>query len=276
MTAISTANTTDRKTEKYSALYTSYPNSTTSVSTFVLVAVCVNQCSLMDQLPPTGKLDPRLSRTTENQGVELCRLFVRDKESATQFLIDTGAEISVIPPQPKEKRSVAKLELFAANGTKIKTYGQKLLNLDLGLRRSFNWPFVIADVNKPIIGIDFLSHFHLLVDSKNRKLIDGITSLSSIGDPGYGAVSPTLNTVQNQYEAILKEFPDLLRPTLAYNKIKSHNIAHFIETKGAPVTARARRLSAEKLKAAKAEFDFMLQQGLCRPSKSSWASPLQT
>lgn len=206
--------------------------------------------------------------------MELCRLFIKDKGTNTQFLIDTGAEISVIPPIPQEKRSVGKLELFAANGTKIKTYGQKLLKLDLGLRRAFDWPFVIADVNKPIIGIDFLSHFHLLVDSKNRKLIDGVTSLSSIGMPCYRVDTLTVNAVQNIYEAILKEFPDLVRPTLMNTKIKSHNIEHFIETKGFPVAARARRLSIEKLKAAKEEFSFMIQQGLCRPSKSCWASPL--
>ena len=38
--------------------------------------------------------------------------------------------------------------------------------------------------------------------------------------------------------------------------------------------ARPRRLSPERLKAARQEFEHMLQQGIIRPSASSWASPL--
>jgi len=53
-----------------------------------------------------------------------------------------------------------------------------------------------------------------------------------------------------------------------------HGISHIIVTQRQPVTARVRRLESEKLKATKLEFEFMLQQGLCHPSKSCWASPL--
>ncbi|GFT66810.1 transposon Ty3-G Gag-Pol polyprotein [Nephila pilipes] len=42
----------------------------------------------------------------------------------------------------------------------------------------------------------------------------------------------------------------------------------------APAFAKTRKLSIEKMKAAKKEFEFILQKGLCRPSKSAWASPL--
>ena len=43
---------------------------------------------------------------------------------------------------------------------------------------------------------------------------------------------------------------------------------------GPAVHARPRRLSPEHLKAARQEFEHMLQQGIIRPSLSSWASPL--
>jgi len=56
-------------------------------------------------------------------------------------------------------------DLSAANGTVIHTYGTETLTLNLGLRRMFTWKFVIADVSKPIIGIDFLAFFGLLVDA---------------------------------------------------------------------------------------------------------------
>ena len=41
------------------------------------------------------------------------------------------------------------------------------LNLNLGLRRTFRWLFVITNVYIPIIGADFLRHYSLLVDITN-------------------------------------------------------------------------------------------------------------
>ncbi len=48
---------------------------------------------------------------------------------------------------------------------------------DLGLRRTFCWAFVIADVGRPILGADFLHHFNLLVDLTNSQLLDNVTQL---------------------------------------------------------------------------------------------------
>lgn len=73
------------------------------------------------------------------------------------------------------------VNLFAANGSRIKTFGEKRLNLNLSLRREFQWNFIIADVDQPIIGADFLKHYGLLVDVKNNKLIDSTTKIHVIG-----------------------------------------------------------------------------------------------
>ncbi|GBN42130.1 hypothetical protein AVEN_198048-1 [Araneus ventricosus] len=40
------------------------------------------------------------------------------------------------------------LTLYAANGTKIRTFGTKLLDLDLNLRRRFQWKFITAEVKR--------------------------------------------------------------------------------------------------------------------------------
>ncbi|GBN42487.1 Retrovirus-related Pol polyprotein from transposon 17.6 [Araneus ventricosus] len=74
--------------------------------------------------------------------------------------------------------SLSKLaEMAYPNGSHIKTFGSKLLSFDLGLERKLQWPFVIADITKPIIGADFLQQFGLLVDLKKRCLLDPITNL---------------------------------------------------------------------------------------------------
>lgn len=67
--------------------------------------------------------------------------------------------------------------------------------LDVGLRRSFSGSVVIADVITPTIDVDFLTHFHLSVDSNNRKLIDEASSLSAVGISCYRFHAPALNTV---------------------------------------------------------------------------------
>lgn len=89
------------------------------------------------------------------------------------FLIDTGADVLIIPPTDNEKRKNIKTAddqrcyLFAANGTRIDTYGQRNITLNFGLRRKFDWPFTIANVTRAIIGADFLKHYGLMVDLQN-------------------------------------------------------------------------------------------------------------
>ena len=74
----------------------------------------------------------------------------------------------------------AALKLFAANNTSILAYVSKLMNIDLGLRRSFVWKFLVANVPMPIIGADFLENFGLIIDLKHHKIIDIITKLLQI------------------------------------------------------------------------------------------------
>ena len=87
-----------------------------------------------------GKLEGQSKIATLDIGPKISRLFVTDKSSGRDFLIDTGADISVIPPTSREKGNAPCLfKLFAANGSQIKTYGNKSITLNLGLRRPIRW-----------------------------------------------------------------------------------------------------------------------------------------
>ncbi|GFV22440.1 hypothetical protein TNCV_891201, partial [Trichonephila clavipes] len=79
-------------------------------------------------------------------------------------------------------------------------------------------------------------------------------------------------SLDSEYAAILRDFPDLTRPRPFNEKIK-HNTFHYIETFGLPVRARAQKLNLQQSEAAKQEFQYMLDQGII-PSKSNWCSPL--
>lgn len=110
------------------------------------------------QLQGCGKLTARsLVATMADRGTS--RIYVADISLNMKFLIDTGADVSVIP-RPKNFSTVkGKLTLYAANNTPISTYGTKLITLNHNLRRPFSWPFIVADVSTPIVGVDFLKHF---------------------------------------------------------------------------------------------------------------------
>ena len=77
------------------------------------------------------------------------------------------------------------------------------------------------------------------------------------------------------YHRLLAEFPDLTRPPAFGRKKIRHAVVHHIETTpGPPVSCKLLRLAPDRLMQVKAEFATMIEQGVMRPSKGPWASPV--
>ena len=111
---------------------------------------------------------------------------------------------------------------------------------------------------------------------RKRRLIDGNTELSVTGcKVNTPPISPVffIAATDDPYQILLRSYPELTNLNFVVSK-STHSTTHHIETTGAPVFSRPRRHPADKLKAAKAEFNHMLQLGILRPSSSPWASPL--
>ena len=109
--------------------------------------------------------------------------------------------------------------LPATNGTTIQTFGATALNINFRMGRNFPWTFEIADVKSPIIGADFLLHFNLLVDLKNRPLIDNNTNTSVVGSIRSShktGIRSALPMCDSAYLDILKNFISLTQP-ISYN-----------------------------------------------------------
>lgn len=223
------------------------------------------------------KLDAAVDIEANTHGCQSFRLFIFDKSTNLQFLVDTGADISLFPASPStiSQNNFDKFaNLFAANGTQIPTYGQRQITLNLGLRRPFSWPFVIAKVTKPIIGADFLHHFGLMVDLKRKRLVDTTTQIECAGvvsETEYERIS-TINSMEPM-APLLREFIDITKPS-PDRKVSSSIVTHHIVTQGAPVNARPRRLDPQRYEIARKEFADLMSQGICQPSKSPWSSPL--
>ena len=203
-------------------------------------------------------------------------LYVADKGHKCKYLIDTGGAVSVLPKSCANGISDAdSLPLVAANNSTIHTYGNCKRVVDVGLKREYPWTFIVADVQQPIIGADFLIHYNLLVDLRSRCLRDMRTSLA-IAASLLSNKPLSLNrvdTVQNKYTKLLGQFPELTRPTTKGGTVK-HGITHKIVTKRHPVFARPRRLAPDKLVTAKREFDEMIKLGVIVPSDSESSSAL--
>lgn len=198
-----------------------------------------------------------------------------DSTSGFTFLIDTGADLSVIPNHYFGKLAQnSDLHLSAANGSKITTYGTKLLDINLGLRRAFPHYFILASVDRPIIGADFLTKYNLIVDLKNKRLLDGTTNLyiqvvtTTISSP-----SPKIFKTNSSFNDLLTNFPSLISPP-DYKAQMKHNVVHHILTNGPLPISRPRRLNAKRHKAAFSEFKHMMELGICRQSSSCTSSPL--
>jgi len=205
------------------------------------------------------------------------RLYVTDKVSGIRYFIDTGSDVSVYPTERLRmfKGKAEAYQLYAANGSIIPTYGTKILQPNLGLRRAFPWRFIIADVLQPIIGADFLAHYHLLPDMKRRKVIDGETGLEVQGiTAAYRGQSVKNIVEQTPYHKLLAQFPEVTSPNGTRTRHKQQTLHYIKTTVGQPEAFRPRRLAPDRYQAAKAEFSQLMKEDIIRPSRSPWASPL--
>ncbi|GFS78887.1 transposon Ty3-G Gag-Pol polyprotein [Trichonephila clavipes] len=134
------------------------------------------------------------------------------------------------------------------------------------------WTFLIAYVSSSILGADFLHYFELVSDLRNKCLRDTKTKLRSAGHLKSRLMSIQFKFLFLQIQYI-KEFLSITKLSNSNQPVKP-NTAHHILTKCPPVVAKPRRLSPDRLKIAKTEFQNMMHLGHLRPSKSNFASPL--
>ncbi|GFX44414.1 transposon Tf2-11 polyprotein [Trichonephila clavipes] len=196
------------------------------------------------------------------------RLFIRDRRTNVTFLIDTGSDVSIIPATKTQRQNNSQMTLSAANTSPIHVYTTQTLSLDLGLRRIFQWTFLVGNVSTPIIGADFLYNFRLVPDISKQALLDSETNIKCHCILGNSRIH-SIKTVSGDsvYHELLRKFPDITKPPRPDQEIK-HSVVHYIETNSRPVTAKARRLAPDRLRIAKAEFENMITLGHMRPSKT--------
>jgi hypothetical protein len=116
---------------------------------------------------------------------------IEDQLSRRRFLVDTGASFSIYPFSSKAAPTGP--TFFGPAGKLIPCWGEKSISLQL-YNRKFTWTFLLAAVSFPIIGVDFLRHFKLLIDPAANRLVDttscqAFSTMSSLAMPAVTAVA---------------------------------------------------------------------------------------
>ncbi len=166
--------------------------------------------------------------------------------------------------------------------------------------RPFSWPFFLADVDFPIVGVNFLKQHCLMVDPTKNRLVDaqgaslltlaraspptasvvtglhqqhGLSSTAPLSPASSSSSSSSPTVAAGRYRDLLAEFPDVVNASKRLPAV-SHDVVHHIVTTGPPIAAKFHRLDGEKLAAAKAEFKQLQEDGIIQRSLSPWSSPL--
>jgi hypothetical protein len=189
-------------------------------------------------------------------------IYLYDEFLHCNFLVDTGASCSVLPFNSKAPANGP--ALFAANGGRIDTWGCRLLNLSFS-GHEFKFSFVLAAVEKPFLGADFLAYFKLLIDPFYRLYcLQTLKPVAAAAELKHSPFISALSQVHELTRELLAEFPGVL-PVPGKHSTSCHGVEHVIETSGRPVCAKVRRLDPDKLRCAREEFSKLEAASLYNP-----------
>ena len=207
-------------------------------------------------------------------------------DKSINFLIDSGSCLSIIPRRFSNKsRNTGSLR--AANGSSIPTFGTILAKFTVpGIVGELSWSFTVADTLQPILGADFLEHFDLLIDCRNRKLVQrdnprtfeqvkckssSPLSCVSVFQRSSGSTltqmqATLVSNIPSRYPGCISKLPQ---------SITSSVVSHSIPTSPChPFRTRSRELAISKRQAVEKEFLDLEVNGVVRRSSSPWASAI--
>ncbi|XP_018019645.1 uncharacterized protein LOC108676116 [Hyalella azteca] len=155
-----------------------------------------------------------------------------------KFIVDTGSSVSIIPSSFIKGALIqpTNISLSSANGQEIKCKGQTKLEIKIpNLRRTFKRIFIIAETVKPLLGIDFLNNFQLMVDCAAKKITDPMTKQSVNMTTSRRVGNILVNDVKlpRSVEEILKTYPELTSPHTRQDR-KNSKVFHRIHTLSHP------------------------------------------
>ncbi|KAK2578067.1 hypothetical protein KPH14_012852, partial [Odynerus spinipes] len=147
-----------------------------------------------------------------------------DRTTGWTFLVDTGADVSILPVGILQYKPASTTSLlYAVDGNRVRTY-YIIFTLNLGLRRPIRGQFIIAGVTNPVIGADILKEHGLIVDLQGKRLIDNMTGLMVNGFCSQTHHVTTMSLdLSTPFHRVLAEYPSLTSQTPA-GQVKTHGV----------------------------------------------------
>ncbi len=186
-----------------------------------------------------------------------------------------GASYSIFPHQSSEPVSGPVLK--GPGGQIIPCCGKKLLPVQFSGRR-FTWTFLLAKVEFPILGADFLKHFNLIVDLTASQLLAtdtlqrfaaGPPAATAAAAQTRGGLFPAVESTPPLFRGVFNEFQDVASSSGSLPPVK-HKTLHHIHTTGPPAMAPFRHPDTAKLATAKAEFIKLKKDRIPQPDGTWW------
>ena len=212
----------------YEAHKTHHPSlSSTSTTQISAVKVCYYHTKFGEKAKkcfrPCSYKPSIVASTSRSHGTTNSNLFfLHDNITGQQFLVDTGATVSAIPPTQWDLVNGTKgPQLAAANGSQIETFGTRMITLHIG-SETYSWPFIVAKVTRPLLGADFLCNAGLMVDVKNKRLVNSTTfeSVKMSAAHVSGMHLTMAAGISDDFSKIFSSFPALTTPTFKQSKVK--------------------------------------------------------
>jgi hypothetical protein len=140
-------------------------------------------------------------------------IHIMDESSGSRFLVDTGASYSIVPHVSSAPATGPRL--FGPDSQPIKCWGEKILRLQFQ-GRVFSWPFLLAAVDFPILGVDFLKRHGFMVDPANSRLVDRQgQSFATVARPNPPRASVVTGLHQQHSDPRLPTSPSVSSPSSA-------------------------------------------------------------
>ena len=206
-------------------------------------------------------------------------IHLQDIHNNIKFIVDTASPKSILPVSlfpsfATQHISSSCPSLFAANGIALQQAGSLELTLHFSEfpNRHFIHTFILAQIECPILGLDFFSRYHFTINASLKTVDCEMDIEHECKDDSQSLLQP-IDFDTFSFEEILQLYPDVTSGHIKIGK-KLHPFAHILEVSGPPVAFRPRRLNAEKQKALDAILDDLLAKKIISPTSSSWSSPV--
>jgi len=165
--------------------------------------------------PSLGKRAGRPSVNRAVGDINSVSLFVLDEISNLNFLVDSGASSTIVPPSPEERKAGGEgPTVTSADGSSIRSYFTEDRTLSFSGTR-YLCQVIVAEVTQPLLGAPFLYRHNLLVDMKGASLVDcrHYTAIKGVLQQAIHRSVNRVRTTDCPYQTLLQDTPELTTPT---------------------------------------------------------------